>query len=156
MEAYAAAYAARVAEGLPFDGDLPVLEGHMHTAGEKVPRLALGAERFFITDINHPAGAATAQSSIPVMFGRWENHTPRGGNVLYMDGHVEFIKFGARWPMTEEAFAVLEGLDALGDVGGRIDPQITQINTDLGGDHGERGEGIISREGAKRGRGAGV
>ena len=76
-----------------------------------------GIERFFITDINNPAGSAQAQSSIPVMCdgvaaGQDEtgalsggmqsrfNHVPGGGNVLYMDGHVEFIKYPGKYPMT--------------------------------------------------------
>lgn len=63
------------------------------------PRLREGIERFFITDINNPAGSAQAQSTIPVM---WDevadeathfNHVPGGCNVLYMDGHVEFLKY---------------------------------------------------------------
>ena len=67
-----------------------------------VPRLRLGIERFFITDINNPAASSKAASEIPVM---WDeiavyagastfNHVPGGGNCLYMDGHVEFL----RWP----------------------------------------------------------
>jgi prepilin-type N-terminal cleavage/methylation domain-containing protein/prepilin-type processing-associated H-X9-DG protein len=66
-----------------------------------------GIERFFITDINNPAGAAQAQSTVPVMwdtiltdfggFGSVDtaqfNHVPGGANVLFMDGHVEFGKY---------------------------------------------------------------
>ena len=33
-----------------------------------VPRLREGIERFFITDINSPAGSAKAQSTVPVMW----------------------------------------------------------------------------------------
>ena len=65
-----------------------------------------GIERFFITDINNPAGSSEAQSEIPVM---WDtiltngtggaldaaqfNHVPGGVNVLFMDGHVEWGKY---------------------------------------------------------------
>jgi prepilin-type processing-associated H-X9-DG protein len=73
-------------------------------------RLREGIERFFITDINNPAASAKAQSVIPVMMdvvasgysdfdpaasgGQVKfNHMPGGGNVLYMDGHVEFKKY---------------------------------------------------------------
>jgi prepilin-type processing-associated H-X9-DG protein len=69
-------------------------------------RLREGIERFFVTDINNPAGSATAQSELPVM---WDavsivvkdfNHIPGGSNVLYMDGHVEFLKYPAEeWPV---------------------------------------------------------
>jgi prepilin-type N-terminal cleavage/methylation domain-containing protein/prepilin-type processing-associated H-X9-DG protein len=79
-----------------------------------------GIERFLITDINNPGGSATASSQVPVM---WDaaaldggyggqdgvsmfNHVPGGANVLYMDGHVAFVKYPAEhsqatWPITK-------------------------------------------------------
>lgn len=70
-----------------------------------VYRLREGIERFFVTDINNPSGSAQAQSSICVM---WDitsvevdqfNHIPGGSNVLYMDGHVEFVRFPGKMPI---------------------------------------------------------
>ena len=67
--------------------------------GTKLLRLKEGIERFLITDINNAAGSAQAQSRIMVsadMFAvRVEhyNHVPGGANCLFMDGHVEFIKY---------------------------------------------------------------
>ena len=67
--------------------------------GNMLFRLREGIERFLITDINNPAGSAHAQSSVVVM---WDhvttasldfNHIPGGANVLYMDGHVDFIRY---------------------------------------------------------------
>jgi len=72
-------------------------------------RIKEGIERFFITDINNPAGSSLAQSTVAVM---WDvvsltpsdfNHIPGGGNVLYMDGHVAFDKFpSTKFPITKE------------------------------------------------------
>ncbi len=72
-----------------------------------------GIERFFVTDINNPAGSAQAQSSVPMMMdglgwrpsGRVKmvdtfNHVPGGCNVLFMDGHVDFIKYPGKYPVT--------------------------------------------------------
>lgn len=70
------------------------------------PRLRLGIERFFITDINNPAASSKAASEIPVM---WDeiavyggattfNHVPGGGNCLYMDGHVEWLHWPSKFP----------------------------------------------------------
>ena len=65
-------------------------------------RLREGIERFLITDINDPAGAARAQSEVYIM---WDvlstdvshfNHVPGGSNVLYMDGHCDFLRYEAR------------------------------------------------------------
>jgi prepilin-type processing-associated H-X9-DG protein len=73
----------------------------------RILRLKDGIERFFITDINNPAGSAKAQSTLYVMadwvsadLGQEFNHQPGGSNVLFMDGHVEFIKYPTKWPVS--------------------------------------------------------
>jgi len=93
--------------------------------GPVVYRMREGIERFMITDINNPAGSARAQSTIPVAcdsFGgvaatvdpsarnvtQRFNHIPGGANVLFMDGHVEFIKYPGKYPLT--AFMSFEGV----------------------------------------------
>ncbi len=81
--------------------------------GNKFLRLREGIERFLITDINNAAGSAKAQSGIYILNDRTaksvENfsHIPGGSNVLYMDGHVSFIKFPGINPVTR-AFANLD------------------------------------------------
>jgi len=78
-------------------------------------RLREGIERFFITDINNPAASAEAQSEIAVMFDLNSmnvseyNHIPGGSNVLFMDGHVSFIRFPGEFPVTR-VFAILTSL----------------------------------------------
>ena len=82
-----------------------------HGPNTTLYRLREGIERFMITDINNPAASAMAQSEIVVMFdaiasagatgtgvARY-NHVPGGCNVLYMDGHVEFIKYPGEYPV---------------------------------------------------------
>jgi prepilin-type processing-associated H-X9-DG protein len=79
-------------------------------------RFREGIERFFITDINNPAASAKAQSEIPTMFdyvstdlsGAEFPHLPGGGNVLYMDGHVLFIRYPGEWPISVN-IAILVG-----------------------------------------------
>ncbi len=72
-------------------------------------RLREGIERFLITDINNPASAAEAQSTIVVSYdhigpplsrGGYNtfNHVPGGCNVLYMDGHVDFVRYPTKYP----------------------------------------------------------
>jgi len=79
--------------------------------GDTLYRTREGIERFMITDINNPAASAMAQSEIPIMFdnvgiGQGKsvveafNHIPGGCNVLFMDGHVEFIKYPGRFPVS--------------------------------------------------------
>ncbi len=89
---------------------MPVSSGSA-PGGSIIYRLREGIERFMITDINNPAGSAQAQSTIPVSFDGFGgsrqashledfNHIPGGSNVLYLDGHVEFIKYPSKFPIT--------------------------------------------------------
>ena len=83
--------------------------GSGNGGSDTIYRLRDGIERFLITDINNPAASAEAQSSIPVMFdsvttdARSYNHVPRGANVLYLDGHVEFLKYPSEYPVDEDS-----------------------------------------------------
>ena len=75
--------------------------GRGNGGGDTLYRLREGIERFLITDINNPGAANMAQSTLWVMMdvmssgttGYLFNHIPGGCNVLYMDGHVEFIRY---------------------------------------------------------------
>ena len=85
-------------------------------APRTIYRLREGIERFLITDINNAAASSEAQSTIPVMsdwvstqVGQEFNHQPGGSNVLYLDGHVEFVKYPDRWPVNQ-LMATLQGL----------------------------------------------
>ncbi len=85
-----------LAEGLTVEG--------LSTGDAFLMPLREGIERFLITDINSPAGAANSQSTLAVT---WDsarsnddgslseefNHVPGGSNVLFMDGHVEFGRY---------------------------------------------------------------
>jgi len=85
-----------------FDKDWEFVDDNGVT--QKVVRLREGIERFFITDINNPSASHVAQTEIPMMFDRVDldptefNHLPGGANVLYMDGHVSFLKYPGEFP----------------------------------------------------------
>lgn len=93
-------------------GDWSVLPGSGNASGDTIYRLREGIERFMITDINNPAASALAQSELAVM---WDeiagdkashfNHVPGGCNVLFMDGHVEFLRYlgvaGNKFPVNQ-------------------------------------------------------
>ena len=82
------------------DEDVTGLSPNGNGGGDVVYRLREGIERFLITDINNPAASAKAQSSVFIMFDHLAtnaqsfNHVPGGSNVLFMDGHVQFLKYG--------------------------------------------------------------
>ncbi len=78
-------------------------------------RFREGIERFLITDINNPAATSRAQSTLSIM---WDsvspvvgefNHIPAGGNVLYLDGHVAFLRYPGEHPLSR-VFTIIMGL----------------------------------------------
>lgn len=83
-----------------FENDWAVaVPGSGNAGGDTIRRLREGIERFLVTDINNPGASASAQSEIPIM---WDimmrmaahyNHIPGGGNALYLDGHVAFVRY---------------------------------------------------------------
>ncbi len=85
--------------------------------GTRLYRFREGIVRFLITDINNPAASAKAESGIFVMYdsisanGTDFNHLPGGSNVLFMDGHVEFVRYPGRAPISK-AMATIQELFA--------------------------------------------
>lgn len=103
--------------GAASDADFRVSPAHAGTqagGGDVLYRLRLGIERFLISDVNNPAASAHATSEVPLM---WDHastktidfsHVPGGGNVLYLDGHVEFLRYpNERFPFTQESARIL-------------------------------------------------
>jgi prepilin-type N-terminal cleavage/methylation domain-containing protein/prepilin-type processing-associated H-X9-DG protein len=84
--------------------DLPVDQGLGNGGGSTVYRLREGIERFLITDINDPGATAQAQSNIWIMGDNFSagvssfNHVPGGSNILYLDGHVDFLRYQEMGP----------------------------------------------------------
>lgn len=107
---------AKFDEDVEFDNDMG-----RHIA---VRRLGEGVERFFITDINNPSGSAKAQSTIPVQWDTiWTpadgsysyfSHIPGGGNVLYMDGHVSFLRYPSEWPVCKAMPKLMDKISGRG------------------------------------------
>jgi len=108
IEAFADAYRNRVAQGLPFDTDLDTSYGKFY-------RLREGVERFLTTNPNDPGTTAMLQSQIPILIEASHHHDPEGGNVLFMDGHVEFIRISAssKFPMNYPCMNILKSLSAM-------------------------------------------
>lgn len=103
-------------------GDAMLVNAVNGSTKGSLPIMREGVERFLITDINNAAGSAAAQSTLPVIWDKAKktndysgqtgsgsalfNHVPGGANILYMDGHVQFVKYPAEfsqatWPMSK-------------------------------------------------------
>ena len=78
----------------------PAAEGRGPGGGNTYYRLGKGVGRYFIQDINNAGSTVLSDSSLAVMFDAVSeqglakfNHLPQGGNVLFMDGHTEFVSY---------------------------------------------------------------
>jgi prepilin-type N-terminal cleavage/methylation domain-containing protein/prepilin-type processing-associated H-X9-DG protein len=94
-----------------------IVNGWGNSGSATIYRLREGIERFMITDINNAAASAQAQSNIYIMFDQLGttaaayNHIPGGANILYMDGHVQFLRYDKMGPApTNEPCATVVGL----------------------------------------------
>ncbi|GMW02038.1 MAG: hypothetical protein AMXMBFR84_31740 [Candidatus Hydrogenedentota bacterium] len=124
---FADAYTKRIDEGLPFDTDLPV-----DSPIEQIRRLNDSVYRQMIpeSEANLPKWKSAPDSEIPVFIERPHSYpgalgvylfgpviplsrSAMGGNVAYKDGHIEFIKYPGKWPMTEATIDALSRLEAL-------------------------------------------
>ena len=80
-----------------FRADLPTARG-------KLWRLRVGVEKEFVPDPSDATALAALRKQIPVMF---EAMNAKAGHpmdtmcVLYLDGHIEQIPFGQRFPATQ-------------------------------------------------------
>lgn len=109
LERFSVAYRSRINHGGTFEGDLN--SGADGDASAPIRRLRRGAY-----DVSTVDALAEDQAKTPLLIERYPNgHVKAGGNVLYADRHVEWIRWGQKWPMTEEAMDALLSLDALGN-----------------------------------------
>ncbi len=112
VTAFAKAYRKRVAEGKRFDEDLKVAPGEGNYGTDTLYQLReeIGSVLTNTPTVDEPL-ERSLMSEIPLMIERIENnHDPKGGHVLYMDGHVEFLPYPGKWPMTETTIRTLEEL----------------------------------------------
>lgn len=110
-------FISRVRDTSP--GNLYRMDEDISASGYTLYRFREGIERFLITDINNPAASNRAQSELAVLSdivnskledtGGQFNHIPGGGNVLYMDGHVDFLRYPNEWPISP----LVAGLNAV-------------------------------------------
>ena len=97
------------------------LTGSGNSGGNYINRLNSGVDRFLITDINTIfTGDEVGASVVPIMWDQIAtlisefNHVPAGQNVLYLDGHVEFIRYdltSSKFPVSPMYAAVNGGVE---------------------------------------------
>lgn len=97
-----------------------VSPGNGNAGGNTIYRLKEGIERFLVTDINNPASSALSQSALWIMTDRLStvvqeyNHVPGGSNVLYLDGHVAFVRYPSAAPVLDGVARVFGEMDKHG------------------------------------------
>jgi len=98
----------RLTNKAAYDNDITYQDSYAGNVERTLYRFREGIERFLITDINNPGASNKAQSELPILWdqissdpnGSGFNHIPGGCNVLYMDGHVEFVRYPGAHPVT--------------------------------------------------------
>jgi len=92
--------------------ETPDLESDIDTADRMLRRLKRDVEYFFVENRSDPQAAANTRAAIPIMFETVEStvfgRDPDGANVLYLDGHVDYVRFG-QFPVTDEVQEVISG-----------------------------------------------
>ena len=81
--------------------ELQIDEYHAPGGGKVYYRMQVNMGPHFISDVNDAARGVVSDSQIPVLFDAFSddglarlNHMePPGGNILFLDGHVEFRKY---------------------------------------------------------------
>lgn len=96
--------------------------GAGNAGGSTLNRLSAGVDRFLITDINTIfTGDEAGASTIPLMWDQIStniiefSHVPAGQNVLFLDGHVNFLRYdltSTRFPASPMYAAINGGVDA--------------------------------------------
>jgi len=124
MKAFADVYKDRVSKGLRFDTDLEVTPGTGTAGGDRLLRLRRDTEQASADPTADARTLSKLSRSIPIIWDRcatevgqqpekWFNHRKCFSVVLFLDGHIEWIKYPGKWPMTETAVELLTELDSL-------------------------------------------
>ena len=97
-----------------YDADITVPEGWGNGGGDTIHRLYAGVDRWLITDPDvtftmQPEGVSIVAImwDRPYMDAAKFSHRPIGGNVLYLDGHVEYHRFVSDFPPINKTMARL-------------------------------------------------
>jgi hypothetical protein len=103
-----------------YDESIRVPKGKGNARGQILNRLSLPVDGFLAANISQAADSVDIPSStIPIIWDRPYTDLDRfhhrdhktgkpGGHVLYKDGHVEFVAYGEKFPMTETMARLLE------------------------------------------------
>jgi prepilin-type processing-associated H-X9-DG protein len=94
--AYVEAYRAAVRTGRGFEQAFTTADGGA------MPRIREGVS----FDLEN-----TPASEIPLLIEKPDHHIPGGGHVLFLDGHVEFMKQDSAFPMTTSFIDALKSID---------------------------------------------
>lgn len=118
VEKFARAYRESILAGRPLNEDFINPNEPDQVKRVMLWRLREGIERAFYerfdVGMGNPGGSSMSQRRLPILIERPGHHNQPGGHVLYLDGHVEFIDYAGKWPMTEKTIGILNELDALG------------------------------------------
>lgn len=113
MAAFVRMYRQAYSNGKWLEGDLTCSSGPPEYQEHIIPHMNIRLPSV-APDAKRPPLPREHSAKIPVCIERIENNGNRGGHVLFLDGHVEYIEYPGRWPMTEQTVAWLNDMDKMG------------------------------------------
>jgi prepilin-type processing-associated H-X9-DG protein len=97
-------------DSLLLEDHLFVTQGTGNLGGDVIHRLTLDSEFYGIPpELRNPE--VSYPSMVPIMWEWPDNHSFAGGNVLYLDGHVEFVPYPGNFPMTKNFIEALRKVE---------------------------------------------
>lgn len=111
------AFAAAQAERRSFGEDVPVAPGEGTAGSSTLFALRPGLARLLAADPLNQEEVDALTARIPVLVERPGHHGDQGGNVVYLDGHVDYVRFGI-FPMSPAFINGLESMVAGSEVSG--------------------------------------
>ena len=93
------------------DEDFPVGDANGSAGTPNLLRVRIGVERLLAKEPLDRDETDALLARIPVLIEWPTHHDVPGGNVLFLDGHVEFIPYPGPFPMTERFIATLRDMN---------------------------------------------
>src|SRR5690606_7768798 len=110
-----------------FRDDLPAPPGRGSFGTDTFYRLRDGVGDAIAEKLGVTGSAAQLDAKIPVIWDKSDvwvygdgsiavdfSHIPDGANVAFLDGHVEYLKYGVGFPVTERTMRSIAEMDELG------------------------------------------
>jgi prepilin-type processing-associated H-X9-DG protein len=118
VELFAKEFKRAFAAGKPLDYNIPKPGKPGPGEHPVLYPLLEGVERAFVFKFGYGPGNPDqergSKARLPTLIEHVGRHGDSAAHVVYMDGHVEYLTYPGKWPMTVKTVQLLQELDDLG------------------------------------------